>query len=100
MISSFLLSCSILLNAYGTPTECFEWIRNIGRVSEQKNESVRSCPATIKECKGHNTRGRDANLYPYLLMLQLLFYKKLHGDPNESLRRSRYSAFELPKYYG
>ena len=26
-----------------------------------KNESVHSCPTTIKRCKGHNTRGRDTN---------------------------------------
>jgi len=71
VFSSVFLVCSILLNAYDTPTEHVERVTfdledlTIGpgvlvmRVS--KNESVHSCPTTIKRCKRHNPRGRDTN---------------------------------------
>jgi len=56
----FSLSCSILLNAYGTSTECAEWLQNIGCVSEQEWECTFMLKGN-KKYKGHNTGGRDAN---------------------------------------
>ena len=66
---------------------------------ECRNKGVHSRPMILKRCKGYNTTGRDANHQSTFIGVTIIVYTKnlRREDPNESLRRPKLLASELPQ---